>query len=506
MKIFSPGVGEPIEIRNESYHFQPIPNFPLTLYKADKENSDVYLLKRHSDSVLFALKVFKNDKYRGERLANSTEKLLQFNTLYGLDEITNRICITQNKNKQLVEKFPELQYSILMPWIRGETWKEIVGHKKGLDFQKSLRISQKLATILATLEINGIAHCDISGDNLMIDIDDERLQLIDLEDIFAPNFKRPNVAVKGKDGYQHSTLLQVEDSDQWCGEGDRFAGAVLISEILCWHDPKIRSASDYEQYFISKDDIQKDNSPRYQLMLEVLHETNEDAKQLFLQAWHSKSLLDCPPLVEWAECLGVSLSDPLKVIQILWRHAININRFSDVPKLAERITNLGHSLTVEQKNDVIKANAIITVLGKLHEAIQSKNDIRIILAYEKEILEPILTKNDIDEISKAKQRLKLKPVLIRAIKCNNDRLICKLFTPNLFSDSNSFSQDQMRRIQLALEYKTQVEIVREAIRKKDPKTIIDALGQQDLLGITNLLSKHEHRWILWARQQINSGI
>src|SRR5574341_413503 len=103
MATFSPKIEEEIPISGEVYSFQPIPNLDKILYRAKREKSEVYRLRRTSDGTLFALKVF-ND--REERLINSTEKLYHFRTLYGLEEITDRICITEDNNKRLIETYP----------------------------------------------------------------------------------------------------------------------------------------------------------------------------------------------------------------------------------------------------------------------------------------------------------------------------------------------------------------------------------------------------------------
>jgi len=156
------------------------------------------------------------------------------------------------------------------------------------------------------MEQERIAHYDLSGPNLIIEpglVNNNKntigIQLIDLEDIYSPVLLHPEKKPGGSAGYAHNS----SKSGIWDSNADRFAGAILLSEILGWSDPKIRDNAFGEQYF-DIDELQT-SCFRYELLVDSLNlNWGISFGELFKQSWNSTSLLDCPPFSNWDSTLN----------------------------------------------------------------------------------------------------------------------------------------------------------------------------------------------------------
>ena len=131
----------------------------------------------------------------------------------------------------------------------------------------------------------------------------------DVEQIFGPGLTRPEVLTSGSPGYaQHRGI----SGDVWESRADRFAGAVLIAEMLGWCDARVRDIAWGETYF-DPDETQTD-SERYRVLLEVLRDRWGSAvPAVFQRAWESEVLADCPTFGEWLVALPEGETSPLPV-------------------------------------------------------------------------------------------------------------------------------------------------------------------------------------------------
>lgn len=126
----------------------------------------------------------------------------------------------------------------------------------------------------------------------------EQVELIDVEDLYAPELMRPEKLPSGSPGYAH----REAHHGLWSADADRFAGAVLLAEILGWCDPRVRGKAYGEQYFAS-DEMQKE-CERFQLMQDVLREQwGDKIADAFNSTWHSSTLAQCVPFTEWEQLL-----------------------------------------------------------------------------------------------------------------------------------------------------------------------------------------------------------
>ncbi len=286
-----------ITIDNTVYHVAEHPALPGVPYVQRGARGFVIQLKSPGPDR-FALKYFKL-KYRVPELVGIGKALRQYADLPGL-RAAYRTVFTAPTHPELIRKYPALEYGVLMPWLPGMTWFDVISRRAPLAPLESLQLAQQTGRILATLEAQGLAHCDIAGANVMVERAAKRVELVDIEEMHGPGLPRPVELPAGQEGYQHQSSAT---NGQWSAEGDRFGGAVLIAEMLGWQSAKIRDNSADEHYFAATE-MQQADSPRYKLLQEVLRaEYAPEVADVFETAWRSPTLADCPPLTTWRDTL-----------------------------------------------------------------------------------------------------------------------------------------------------------------------------------------------------------
>lgn len=293
---FHPNVNETLTIEQVLYRFTEHPAAKGVPYGQTGRRATVYQT-RDGDGSLRALKVF-TQAFRTPRNANGADRLRPFAQLPGL-QVCARTVLTSERHGALLAQFPDLAYAVLMPWISGETWQEIVAGARPLAPEQSLLLAQAFARVLSAMEQAGLAHCDLSGPNVIVGLSPINATMVDVEDMFGPGLVRPEKLPGGSPGYAHRTAPQ----GLWSAEADRFGGAILLAEMLGWCDERMRRIAYGEQYFDPAE--MQENSERYQILLATLRERWGSAvADSFAQAWHSASLSDCPALSGWAKLLS----------------------------------------------------------------------------------------------------------------------------------------------------------------------------------------------------------
>ena len=289
------------------YHVAEHPALPGVPYVQRGARGFVIQL-RAPNKDRFALKYFKI-KYRVPELAAVGQTLRQYASLPGM-RAANRIVFTRQSHPQLVRSYPPLEYGTLMPWLPGTTWFDVIVRRAALSQVESFQLANSAATVLASLEANGLAHCDIAGANVMVESRSGKVELIDIEEMHGGAMPRPVELPGGQEGYQHRANAQPGqngqpgEGGQWTAEGDRFGGAILIAEMLGWQNAKIRDNSADEHYFSARE-MQQLDSARYRLLGEVLRrDYAPDVAEQFEAAWRSAKLADCPPLSVWRDTLA----------------------------------------------------------------------------------------------------------------------------------------------------------------------------------------------------------
>lgn len=269
------------------------PSAPQIAYGSTARRAVVFQVRLLPQGTLNALKVFK-PQYRSDSAVMTQRAMSRYRVLPGL-LVWDRVVFTKNTHRDLVSRLPDLEYAVLMPWITGQTWGNVVYSRQGLSHQECRSLARRFVDIMNILERNGLAHCDIAGGNTVISTDKApRVELVDVEEMYAPGLKRPKYPGGGSPGYNHRSVAGA-----WGPETDRFASAVLITELLLWWDTDFRNLSEKEQFFRSGE-IQQ-NTQKYVAVCQMLRgHYGEGIAELFETAWASQTLTECPSLAEWA--------------------------------------------------------------------------------------------------------------------------------------------------------------------------------------------------------------
>ena len=290
---FRPQVNEELLIGGVTYRIAEHPAAPGFPYGQAGRRAIVYQVVAGDDKR--ALKVL-TPRFRTPALVLVAQNLAPFASLPGL-QVCERTVLTPERHSILLQQHPDLAYAVLMPWIEGPTWMETMIQKRALTPEASLSLARSLAGILAAMEGEGLAHCDLSGPNVMLP-PEGGVVLVDVEEMYGAGFEQPEVLSSGSSGYAHRSAAE----GLWGPEADRFAGAVMLAEMLGWCDERVREAAWGEQYF-GNDEVQEETE-RYWLLVEVLRERwGDSVARLFERAWRSETLADCPTLGEWLRAL-----------------------------------------------------------------------------------------------------------------------------------------------------------------------------------------------------------
>ncbi|HEY7417675.1 MAG TPA: hypothetical protein VH593_21005 [Ktedonobacteraceae bacterium] len=297
MAEFSPNVSTTLLIDGVLYGFLPHPVLLDEVYKVVREQATTYQLRRKADNTLWALKV-SNPGYRHPQIEQKTYQICRYAHLPGL-QVASRTCLTKFKFPDLISLYPDLEYAVLMPWIAGKTWAGCIDDA-ATSATYTQQFAQELALTVAhtlwTLEANHITHSDIAGDNIII-LGVKHIELIDLENLYEHGSPLPEQPSRGWQGYQHRNM----DARGNCRpEGDRYAGAILLTEILTWWKPLVRALTDGDSLFqLQNEDSSGVLMRRLKAVRSTLREISPGLQYLFDQAWNSYDLAACPDFATW---------------------------------------------------------------------------------------------------------------------------------------------------------------------------------------------------------------
>jgi hypothetical protein len=252
------------------------------------------LAVRPTPSACRALKVFKS-RFRVPRLVELATQLAAFADIQGL-QVCTRTVFTPQDHKALLTEHPDLIYGVLMPWIEGRSWMETILERQPLSSVEALTCATSLTKILVQMEQRGIAHCDLSGPNVSLERQGStiQIQLVDVEQIYAPGFPKPEEVFAGSPGYAHRHL----DALAWSPVSDRFSGAVLICEMLAWSSPEMREVA-WSESFFEPAEMQTQCARAERLRDYLAREWGDKLSRLFERAWQSASPDHCPTFGEW---------------------------------------------------------------------------------------------------------------------------------------------------------------------------------------------------------------
>lgn len=299
MAPFTPDADEQICLRDSAYRFTEHPAAPGSgmAYGQTGRAGTVYQLVDETGQF-HALKVFA-PRHRQPSLVRLTQKLQPFAGMPGL-QVCRRRVLTPREDAAVLQEHRDLMYAILMPWVEGLTWSECLLARMALTPEQSLSLARRLAALLTGMEEMGLAHCDLSAPNLIVQglsggtdagLD---IALVDVEQLYAPGLEPPATPVNGSPGYAYA----VAGETLWRPEGDRFAGAILLAELLSWPDERVREAA-WESSYFEEGELKQANS-RYQLLFDSLAaQWGAEVADLWQRAWQADDLADCPSFGEW---------------------------------------------------------------------------------------------------------------------------------------------------------------------------------------------------------------
>ncbi|GIO96446.1 hypothetical protein J14TS5_15320 [Paenibacillus lautus] len=309
---FQPNPGDGIVVNGTAYTVGQHPAAPGVAYAQAGRQGIVYQLLPVDGELheAKALKVFF-PKFRIPAMVYQSEHMGNYREIPGL-QVSSREVLTPERNGDLIAEYPDLLYAVIMPWIHGCTWFDVISDQRNLGRSESLMLAKALAAIGSSMEQRGLAHCDLSAPNVMLPFFSEvklpegaaAVELVDVEQMYSPKMDRPDVLLAGSPGYAaHRTV----HSGLWSAYADRFAGAVIIAEMLGWSDPAIVNRAWGESYF----DQHEMQTPceRYFLLKKSLGQRwGTRISDLFGRTWDSQDLSSCPTFGEWLIALS-SLSE-----------------------------------------------------------------------------------------------------------------------------------------------------------------------------------------------------
>jgi hypothetical protein len=133
--------------------------------------------------------------------------------------------------------------------------------------------------------------------------DFKQIELLDLEGLYIPNQPPPKKRSYGSPGYQHRHPGRF---GLWSPYGDRFAGAILLTEMLTWWNPLVRGVTPLNaSTLFLPEELQKLSGPRWQIVRDVLWSLDKTRTllNLFDTAWGSSRPQQCPDFATWLTCL-----------------------------------------------------------------------------------------------------------------------------------------------------------------------------------------------------------
>ncbi|HEU5229458.1 MAG TPA: hypothetical protein VFU49_16690 [Ktedonobacteraceae bacterium] len=308
MSDFRPHLAMKLNIGASQFSFVPHPLFPddkNEVFATEGGEAMVYQLCEVASGKLWALKVSKAH-FRGKHILRSTNALAPYAHLPGLT-LGKRVCFTRATHPALIAAHPGLEYAVLMPWISGPSWAGLLANRsanastESYTPQAAMKLAIAMAQVLWDLEAHSLAHTDIAGSNVILMPGFNQVELLDLENLYMPNSPVPRQCSQGTPGYQHRSL---DRNGYWRPDGDRFSGAIIITEMLTWCDVRVQAQTPFKaESLFALEELQQINTPRWRVVRDALWNICPPALRLFDQAWSSSDLSQCPELSTWAMTL-----------------------------------------------------------------------------------------------------------------------------------------------------------------------------------------------------------
>lgn len=290
-KQFDPSVYEACVLFGETYVVQPHPASPTRRYAQKGGRGRVFQLRHKRSSSLWALKVF-DPRYRVSSLSTMAQQLSLVEGYEGMHAAKRRVILPSDP---VVGVYPNLEYAMMIPWIHGKTWFDLlVEAGKGslqLSTPASLRLCRRFLEVIAGLEASGMAHTDLAPGNVVFELSSYDVQLLDLEDMYMPDAPSAKMA-KGSKGYRHA-CGDTSGVNFWRADGDRYSAAVLAAEILILSNHGLARRVTEEGYFADHR-LDAQAAARFGDAKGWLSKIAPTFATLFERAWLAETIAECP--------------------------------------------------------------------------------------------------------------------------------------------------------------------------------------------------------------------
>src|SRR5437868_6409659 len=201
---FNPAGNEELTLSEHAYRVRAFaPSGPLAskAMRVVGGRAQVYQLIDAATDLPYALKVML-PAFRVPQLVRNHELLAQLGALPGF-EACKQTYLTPQSHPDDLTRYPDLAYSSLMPWIPGTTWTMLINDpESNIDPNTSWEIAYQLVRLVRVLERQRIAHCDLSGGNIIVSLNRRKVTLIDFDDIYWLGAPPPSVEPTGTPGYR----------------------------------------------------------------------------------------------------------------------------------------------------------------------------------------------------------------------------------------------------------------------------------------------------------------
>ena len=358
---FRPTVGSSIQASQTTLTFSEHPSAKNMPYGQAGRKATVYQVV-DGQGIKYALKVFTR-AFQSTQTERGAKSLKAFVDLPGLG-VCRRLVVTPDNHASLLEKHPDLRYAVLMPWVEGNTWQECVLGCMPVTQAQSLEMAKRLSAALSEMEKAGLAHCDLSGANVIVSFTSGRIDVmfVDVEDMYGPEFEKPGSLPIGTPGFNHKGLAK----GSWFGNADRFSGAVLLAEMLAWCDDRVRRIAYGDTFFDPKE--MQSSSERYQVILRALRDHwGNWVGDLFAKAWYSETLEQCPSLDDWNRTIQAGGELPLEDILVEIENEVDKANWEEVIVLCERAIGR-YGFQLEVGNWKARAEKVVELNGELGES------------------------------------------------------------------------------------------------------------------------------------------
>jgi serine/threonine protein kinase len=273
----------------------------------------VYRIQQVDTNNEYALKVFKEEYQIAYRRDNFDYFQRTLPTIPAFAWVQHRMLLNEQDDGQLIQQYPVLRNAIVMPWFDlpqvDQVRVALNGKNSLIEQNKCKHFGQLLADTLAQLEKLGIAHGDIASSNVLLDWDQNELYIIDIEDMYHASLSQPmttQMSIGGTGGYRFNNAFS-----SWQAEADRFAGAILISELLTLSNEECQEVSAEESYFhqdnLDMRDFEGVNDRRFATLYEELSQVSINARNHLKAAWlNTTDITKLPTLQQWSDAIGKS--------------------------------------------------------------------------------------------------------------------------------------------------------------------------------------------------------